>query len=273
MIEPGFYRQSNNDYHAGPGISKSGLARILRSPLHFKTPRKETAALVIGDSFHVATLEPERFEKEYAVLPANCSPGSGKGMKERKETFLYDAEQKGQTILSQADYDTSRAMAAAVHSNQYAIDLLSNGESELSGYWYDPENPDILCKLRMDWINKEERIIIDLKSTTDARYYQFRSSAFNNDYHMQSGWYLYGATHITKVEHKNFYFIVVEKEPPYGIKIYKADPEMINIGLLECQRALEIYADCLAKDEWPCYGEGIEILSPPEYLKQKILFD
>lgn len=270
MIEPGFYKLSNAEYHTGPGISKSGLARILRSPLHYKTPQKETAALVTGDAFHVATLEPNRFDREYTVLPASCSPGSGKGMKERKEQFLADNAQK--TILSQLDYDTARGMAATVHSNQDAIDLLSDGEAEISGYWYDPENPAILCKLRMDWINKKDRIIVDLKSCTDARFFKFRSDAFNNNnnYHMQAAWYLYGLTQITKVEHHDFYFIAIEKEPPYGVKIYKADKEMIQLGLMECQRALDIYADCLAKDEWPCYGDGIEILTPPEYLKQKI---
>ena len=267
-IEPGFYRQSNKEYHAGSGISKSGLARLDRSPLHFKTPQKETDALVVGEAFHVACLEPERFEKGYTPLPLDCRRGTG--MKTRKEAFLSDAEPKGQVVIKQDVYEQVKAMSGVIHNTQECIDLLSSGEAEVSGYWYDPDDPSILCKLRMDWINHEEQIIVDLKSCTDARHAQFRSSAFNNNYDMQAAWYLYGVTQITKVEHHDFYFIAIEKEPPYGVKVYKADKEMIDHGLEKCQRALDVYSRCLEKDEWPCYDTSVEHLGLPSWVKNKL---
>ena len=93
-IKPGFYRISDNEYHAGPGISKSGLSDLLRSAAHYKTPDKETDTFADGRAFHVGCIEPERFEKEFVILPEYCQPGSGTGIKQRKEDSNYDVDQE-----------------------------------------------------------------------------------------------------------------------------------------------------------------------------------
>lgn len=78
-MKPGVYDNiSNDDYHGGPGTSKSGLDIIHRSPMHFKAardaraandnePQAPTIAQSIGSAFHCIVLEPELFAKTYVL--------------------------------------------------------------------------------------------------------------------------------------------------------------------------------------------------------------
>lgn len=71
-MQPGVYPDiSNDDYHGGPGISKSGLDLIHRSPLHYRAAKtvandnEPTPAQAIGTAFHALLLEPESFAQIY----------------------------------------------------------------------------------------------------------------------------------------------------------------------------------------------------------------
>jgi exodeoxyribonuclease VIII len=73
-MKPGIYSDVPNDvYHSGPGISKSGLDLIHRSPLHFQfartaaneNARAPTPAQALGTAFHALLLEPEAFARDY----------------------------------------------------------------------------------------------------------------------------------------------------------------------------------------------------------------
>lgn len=74
-MKPGVYSDiSNEDYHSGPGISKSGLDLIHRSPLHYRHAyepdndnRPDTKAYFIGREIHSLVLEPELFYREYSL--------------------------------------------------------------------------------------------------------------------------------------------------------------------------------------------------------------
>lgn len=64
---------SNEEYHGGPGISKSGLDLIHRSPMHFnyaKTAANDntpTPAQEIGTALHMLVLEPALFISSYTL--------------------------------------------------------------------------------------------------------------------------------------------------------------------------------------------------------------
>lgn len=72
-MKPGVYEGiPNAEYHSGPGISKSGLDLIRRSPFHFEQAimaandnRPDTKAYFVGREAHMLILEPEVFSVEY----------------------------------------------------------------------------------------------------------------------------------------------------------------------------------------------------------------
>lgn len=264
-IKPGFYLKSNEDYHAGPGVSKSFLWRLFsQSPAHARVPVEETPAMILGAAAHVGILEPNRFSDLYYAFP----PEADFRKKEWKE-LKATKEERSVKILKHEDMVRIEGMRDAVRAHPEATRLLSSGEPELSCYWYDPIHTSVLCKARFDWINKSERVIVELKTTTDARPHKFVRIAYDLGYHFQSFQYSYGCTHATMIEHKDFFFIVVEKEPPHGVMVYKADEDFINEGGKAYNQAIDIYVKCLKEDRWPCYPTEPVPLGLPGWLKRK----
>ena len=77
-MEPGIYPTIENDtYHAGAGISNTGLGHILQSPYHFwsnhldpvRPERPPTRPQEDGHIAHCAILEPDEFNHRYVVGP------------------------------------------------------------------------------------------------------------------------------------------------------------------------------------------------------------
>ncbi len=268
MIEPGFYHILDDQYHSGPGVSKSDLELILRSPRHYKAKeeRKETPALILGSAVHVAVFQPEDFDMRYAVKPEGMSFTTKEG---KAWKALIEAEVETRIIISAEEGKTCEGIKNAVRSHPTAADLLSDGDPEVTGYWQDPVSPPILCKLRADWINKAKQVIVDLKTCMDARERDFKRDVYNHGYHRQAAFYLYGVSQITRIEHRAFYFIAVEKDPPYGVAVYKASEDMILEGLKDCAKAMGIYKKCLEEDRWPGYPEEVQELGLPGWLMRK----
>lgn len=71
----GLVELSNEDYHSGPGISKSHLDDIAVSPLNYwdkrvnpeREPEEFKHCFAVGDGTHKLVLEPGTFEQTYAV--------------------------------------------------------------------------------------------------------------------------------------------------------------------------------------------------------------
>lgn len=267
-MQEGFYKLTDEQYFNGPGLARSDLKLILRSPQHYKEKEPYTSdALNLGQALHMAVFQRDRFNKTYISWPDDCLVGSGTGQKQRKADF--EEANKDKTILKKEDLDTVSAIVTSITNHPTANGLIQDGETEVTGYWYDPVNPEILCKLRADWLNRRKMALVDLKSCQDARPEAFSRDAIKYGYHLQAAYYLYGVSRITRVEHRDFYFLCVEKEAPYAVQCYKASDDLINLGLIEINKALQIYADCLKTDTWPGYGNDIKILEPPAYVKKR----
>jgi exodeoxyribonuclease VIII len=73
-MQPGIYDGISNDaYHGGAGISKTGLDILHKSPAHLKAARdyagekRETKAMFKGKALHALVLEPAAFVREYTL--------------------------------------------------------------------------------------------------------------------------------------------------------------------------------------------------------------
>lgn len=75
-MDAGVYRGiENRDYHGGPGVSKSGLDLVRKSPAHYRAvvtaandnERSPTAAQALGTALHCLVLEPAEFVKSYTL--------------------------------------------------------------------------------------------------------------------------------------------------------------------------------------------------------------
>lgn len=277
-IKQGFYREPFIDYIKRPAANRSFLHDMITwSPGHAKFKQDnpdDTESLRLGHAFHPSVLELEKFKKEFVILPTNCMAGTkdtpNKGMRANKAAFDAQCAANDQLIINHNDYDNIREMAGVVHADQNAINLLSDGEAEVSGYFRDPDYPHILIKIRIDWLKKKERIITDLKSCADARELPFRAAAFKFGDDLQAFMYLFGATQITGESYSEFNFICCESKGYHGLTIYTADDEMLNTGWKKYQKAMALYAKCLERDEWPGYDSTPKPLGSPSYAKERI---
>jgi hypothetical protein len=131
-------------------------------------------------------------------------------------------------------------------------------------FWNDAQY-GVPCKARFDAWNPA-RILVDLKTTSDASPEEFAQSIANFHYHAQAALYCSAAEHLLDESPQAFVFIVVESEPPHGVACYRLPSEAILAGQHYVSKALARYADVLASGGvWSGYPETIETIQLPRY--------
>jgi len=175
----------------------------------------------------------------------------------------------GRIVLSPEVWDQLHAMRDAVHNHPAAHALLTSvpGEAEKSVYWIDPTT-GVLCRCRPDWW-REDNVLVDVKTTDDASPEGFAKSMANWRYDVQAPYYMDGVKLATGRDVKAFVFIAVEKKPPYAVGVYVLDSAILELGRAQYQHDLRVYAECLANDNWPGYGDKIQTINMPAWHANK----
>ena len=183
--------------------------------------------------------------------------------------------------LSPKDWDMIHTMAESVRLHPLATDLLSYGEAEQTLMWNDPIT-GALMKGRTDWVNHEFRAVVDLKSTQDATIDKLDKDIWSTDYryNVQASIYTDGVREIFEADSWEFYFVFVEKKPPYGVQIVDIPKKGLEIGGVQYRNNiqsvinwLEVATDCLNKNKpmFNGYSENSISSRPPAWLMQKIM--
>ena len=255
----GVWEISNANYHAGPGISNSGLALIERAPILYRDRekyRKETQSKDIGKALHTLVLEPEKAKTEIAIMPE-----MDRRTKQGKADYeAFCAANSGKTILKWADGDTVLGMASNVLSHRTASTLLTGGCAELSFYWNAPTG---LVRCRTDYLQRTASgglAIVDLKTTRSAHPDEFKWSVRDYRYHVQAAFYSDIVHHVTGIPVESFTFVAVESTEPYLVGVYTLHPDLVAEGRLNYKKNLATYAECKASNRWPGYPETIQNL-------------
>lgn len=268
----------SSDYHARPEIGHSSLVKIMRSPAHYReyveNPVVPTSNMVLGSAFHSYLLEEEIFRNNFAVLPK-----FDRRTKVGKESAAtWEAENANKTGLTTEQMQVISSMASSVEQHLGAASLLAHGLAEMSGFWVDSET-GIDCKFRPDFIALDRSTdsitaIVDLKSCTDASLEGFSRSIVNYGYDVQASYYQDGLNAITG-QRIPFYFIAVEKEPPYAVAVYKSSDNMIEVGRTKYKAALQLLKWCQDQSSWPAYQPGgmIEEIDLPRWASKFDLDD
>jgi len=245
-----------------PGINITRLKELRRSPQHYRYALdhpKESDAMTLGIATHVAVLEPERFEKQFAVWTKRTDAGamSPRRGKDWDEFSLLNASR---TILTQDEARISKEIAKAVRSDATAMKYLEAGDPEVTLEWTIGERH---CKGRIDWFTGGP-VIVGLKTTRDCRPYQFGSQAAKLDYAIQWAWYADGFEANTG-KTPRMVEIVVESAPPYAVATYLIEDDLLVQGRENYIALLRQLADCEAADTWPGPVIGEQILSLPSW--------
>ncbi|WP_407904858.1 exodeoxyribonuclease VIII [Escherichia coli] len=268
-IEPGiYYGISNENYHAGPGVSKSQLDDIADTPALYLWRKNapvdttKTKTLDLGTAFHCRVLEPEEFSNRFIVAPEfNRRTNSGK---EEEKAFLRECASTGKTVITAEEGRKIELMYQSVMAlplGQWLVE--SAGHAESSIYWEDPETA-ILCRCRPDKIIPEFHWIMDVKTTADIQ--RFKTAYYDYRYHVQDAFYSDGYEAQFGVQ-PTFVFLVASTTIEcgrYPVEIFMMGEEAKLAGQQEYHRNLRTLSDCLNTDEWP----AIKTLSLPRWAKE-----
>lgn len=263
---------SNADYHSMSSVSSSMLKTILRSPAHYRAayledaPRKEpSASMILGSLTHTMFLEPEQYGSEYIVAP-DCD----RRTKEGKAVYsAFQDAADGLTIITAEQLQTAQAMANAL-CGHIIHEAMTGGHAEASIFWTD-DNTGLACRIRPDYHippcdTWPSGLIIDVKTTDDARPEAFARTCVNFGYDLSAAMYCDGfQQHYVTDEPPLFLLLVVERDAPYAVACYECSPEMLDKGNEKYRKAMQLLADSTASGEWPAYDEGIQLLNLPKW--------
>lgn len=260
----------NADYHAGPGLSSSDVKLLLRSPAHYRHTKaagsKITADLLFGQLVHDLVGMPDRWDHLWHVVDAST----------RNTNRYKDAvkDHPGKTCVLTAEFEAAAEVAVAVRQSHQVADcrltdgtelgdILAGALLEHSIYW---QQQDVLCKARPDIWLRDRNVVVDLKTTRCAEPDAFLRDAIRYGYHTSAAWYCRAVQSVTGEPVRAWLWLVVEKEAPYAVQVYQADPGLLAIGDHNCSRGLDRFKACSEADSWPAYASTTLTLAPPAWL-------
>lgn len=259
ITRPGIYAMPAEAYHGCTepfALSSTGARTLMaecpylfwwESPLNPAFQPKRKREFDIGTAAHLLVLEPEKFDDHVVNIE---QPDFRTKEARTARDIAYDA---GRTPLLQKDVDLVRGMRDAVMRHPVASLAFENALPEQSIFWIDEEfgvwrktRPDALPKLNNNYI-------VDLKTATTANPEAFAKSCWSLGYYQRAAYYLDAVEAVTGNRVERFCWIVVDKNPPHMVSVCWADFEMLKWGRIQNRKAVEIFARCLAANEWPGY--------------------
>jgi exodeoxyribonuclease VIII len=284
----GIHNISDEQYFADPGINASGLKKINQSPAHYwynqLNPKDPTKGMIAGSACHCAILEPDDFADRYAILPDNAPARPTKAMldayergSKQQENSIYriefwkqfDETAEGRHILTPDEAAEYLHIGVIIRNHPELQLLFDDGLPERALFATDPETevrvkckPDLLTQL------KHWSIMLELKSTDDARPHVFQHAAFKFDYFMAAAFYMDVAEWCGYGRPDVYWIAAFERTAPYGVKIYEVPPAALEFGQRRYRKALDTYAQCLDTNTWPNYDTTIDVLTLPTWAKE-----
>ena len=264
---------SDAEYHADPieggSLSATGAKAILRSPAHFKWQRENDVVKTTFDLGHAVHSMVLGVGLGIVEIPEAILASNGAASTREAKAFIAEQRELGKVPLKADVFDECKAMTEAVLVHPIARSLLEiPGKSEQSLFAQDKES-GVMLRARIDRLPDQTpapTIIIDVKTAASADPRDFGRSAAEYGYDIQAEFY----KHVLKLARGDwettFRFIVVEKSAPYLVSVIELDSEYASIGRQRMRRAIDLYKECVEKNEWPGYDPIEHLVGPPTWL-------
>lgn len=270
----GLYSIEDTLYHnhkLAPDISRGLVVEMItKSPEHVKaiidgrTKKKITPAMQLGTLMDKALLEPDRFDEgiSHWVKPEGMkfTTKEGKVWKEERDNGL--------PFISTEEQDDIDGMIESVMRHRLGRVIVENSVKQESAFCIHPDT-GLLRKCRPDTRmldNDSQLTITDLKTTFVGGGVPSVWSAHcaRMGYHYQDAFY----TDIYKDlvgERPYFLFMVVERKPPYAVRVFQIHSDGVAVARERYKVALENFQKCKSSGVWPGYSDQIETIRLPNW--------
>ena len=217
-------------------VSSTQLRRFARSGRVAAQQTNGAAApgTLMGEALHALVLEPEVFREHYLVLddtqPGQCGMSEGEAMKRH--------------WLNAWQWSTLRhARDALLAYERHPIrEWLSDGDKELSIYWRDANG--YCWKARPDCFT--QRMVIDLKTTSDCRPEPFLRARERFGYDVQAAHYVDAVRRFTG-RPPDFAFVAVELSAPYSVWVHVLGDNELAAAQGHLSRLKQAYIAAMAE--------------------------
>lgn len=202
-------------------LSNSDIYKLLNNPLDFGKPLEPMPALLVGGYFHTAILEPGKLDK-YKIIESSS-----------RNTKHYKEMSHGELCLLEHEVDKINLMKDKLLANDVVKSLILTEDDPFIEY----ETPGLVelegktWKGKADVINHAEKLIIDLKTTSDIS--KFRNSAYRYNYDSQA--YIYST-----MFGYEFTFIAICKKT-HQIGIFECSNGFYDSGYEKVKKAVEAH--------------------------------
>lgn len=246
-------------YRQLDGLSGTEAADIIHpgGPAHIDWrrhhPHTPTPQMTLGTAIHAAALQ--------GVRPADCGP-TRRGSAWRDAAAKAAAE--GRTPLTTGDYDACMATADAIRVHPVVSFLLDPGpiadlawtELTLAAGGGTTGQPP--TRGRADLIHTGEQVLADLKTTGQPLYSIDDSAAWRRGWHVQLGHYarLAWQTGVIDRGATTACIIAASTVPPHDVRLLWLDPELLDRGAEQDERACDTYALCCETGVWAGPQDG-----------------
>lgn len=254
----GTFKISNEDYHAGPGISSTFLSNIQEYSVgHAKAWKEDNPVsddMEFGSLVHMAVLEPELLGERYHVVPSTD--------KRTKEVQLIysKAELEGWIPINQKTFDRVQAIRSALLSTNTGKALFSNGLAEQAYYTRDV-NTGLLIKCKADYVNLKHKVLIDLKTIDKATIWNIKKKVREYGYRLQSKFYMDVINQAMKSQVvDSVVWAFVEKKAPHGIRFVEVKKEWLQEGFVMYTDALDRLHRAIQNNNYPLYEDKIIVI-------------
>lgn len=257
-------------YHGWPLPSASRLkvlaARTPKHLLHQMSVPKDSRALRIGRAAHSLILQPERFDSEFAV-----APDLDRRTKEGKAAYAeHITSAAGKDSLSQDEFETARDIADAFTTHKLGRSLLAKCPDRELSIVADVHGYPV--KVRPDAVGEllsGKRIVLEIKTTTDASLSEFERAIANFGYGIQAALITRGLE-AAGCPVEDFLFGVVESEPPHDVAVYRMDDRVIELFDERLPELLRTWHDCYRLNEWPGLPPEITTVGVPIWMRRRM---
>ena len=200
-------------------LSNSDISILLKNPRLLREDKPKSTAMVIGGYFHTAILEPDKLES-FKIIKSST-----------RNTKQYKEMSGGEICLLQHEVDKIELMREAIMDNKICKELMEGlGTIE----YEEPGVTEIygnVWKGKADIVNHDERLIIDLKTTSDIDKFKWSASKFNYD----SQAYIY-----SNLFGYEMLFMVIDKET-LQIGLFDCSPGFYESGEDKVRKATDAY--------------------------------
>jgi hypothetical protein len=203
----------------------------------------------LGTLLHAMVLEPETYLDRVAVWD---------GDRRGKAYAEFVAANPGMILIKPEDDLALTRMRDAVLDNPYARALCNaKGQREACAIWNTTLG--FQCKARIDYLNTDAMILVDLKTCRSVDEYAWARAACELKYDVQAAWYRWGFEVVTGKK-CSVAFVAVENEGLHRCRVFTLPPDVLARADSAIADLLPLWAEARTSGVYP----DVEFNDPTE---------